>query len=78
LGQVKAKNQKEILAIQVAMEELVKVIHVLVENQPQLTQLPLDDQLSMFEDRINMVTIAIKQLYDRKLAIYYICNGETV
>jgi hypothetical protein len=49
LGQVTAKNQKD----------LVKVIHVLAESQPQLIQLALDDQLSIFEDRIDTVISAI-------------------
>ncbi len=54
------------------MEELVKVIHVLAESQPQLIPLALDDQLILFEDSIGTVTSAIKQLHDTKLAIDYL------
>jgi hypothetical protein len=62
------------------MEELVKVIHVLVESQPQLIQVTLDDQLSMFEDRTELetVTSVIKQLHDRKLAIDYLFKDQMV
>jgi hypothetical protein len=42
---------KEIWALQVAMEELVKVKHVLAESQTQLIQLSLFNQLRMFEDQ---------------------------
>jgi hypothetical protein len=43
LGQVTSKYQREIWALQSAMEEWVKVKHVLEEGQPQLIQLALDD-----------------------------------
>ena len=49
LEHITARNQNEIRVMQLAMEELVKVIHVLAENQPQLTQLSLEDQISIFE-----------------------------
>jgi hypothetical protein len=35
LGHITARNQNEIRAMQLAMEELGKVIHVLAESQPQ-------------------------------------------
>ena len=42
-GQVTSKYQREIWALQSAMEEWVKVRHALAESQPQLIQLALDD-----------------------------------
>jgi hypothetical protein len=47
LGHVTARNQNEIRAVQLAKEELVKVIHVLAESQPQIIQLSLEDQMSI-------------------------------
>jgi hypothetical protein len=47
-----ARNQNEIRAMQLAIEELVKVIHILAENHPQLIQLSLEDQMRVFEDRV--------------------------
>jgi hypothetical protein len=57
---------------------LVKIIHVLAESQPQLIQLALDDQLSLFKDRLDTVTSAIKQLHDRNLALDYLSNDPMV
>jgi hypothetical protein len=42
------------------MEELSKVCNDLVESQPQLIQLSLEDQMSVFEDRIDLVTSKIE------------------
>jgi hypothetical protein len=68
LQQVTAKNQKKIWARQSAVEKFVKGIHVLAESQLQLIQLALNDQLSLFKDRIDTVTGAIKQLCDKKIS----------
>jgi hypothetical protein len=58
-GLVTTKNLKERWALQALMEEQLKVMHVLAESQPQLIQLVLDDQLIMFEYRIDNLTSAI-------------------
>ncbi len=60
------------------MEELVKVIHVLAESEPQLIQIALDNQLSMFEERIYTITCAIKHLHDRNLARDYLSSDQMV
>ena len=49
LGHVTAKNQNEIRALQTAMEDLFKVIHILAESRPLLIQLALEDQMCVFE-----------------------------
>jgi hypothetical protein len=78
LGHVTAKNQNELWALQLAIEELVKVIHVLAENQPQPIQLSLEDQMNVFEERVDTVSSAIKSLHNRKLTIDYLSNDQMV
>jgi hypothetical protein len=53
---------------------------VLVEakSELQLSQLEIYDQLSLFEDRVNTATRAIKHLNVRKLAINYLSNDQIV
>jgi hypothetical protein len=51
-------------------------MHVLGESQPQLIQLAVNDKLSLFIDRIDTVTSAIKQLHDKELALDYLCNDQ--
>jgi hypothetical protein len=38
------------------------VIHFLAESQPQLIQLSQEDQMSVFEERVDTVTSAIKSV----------------
>jgi uncharacterized protein (DUF2344 family) len=78
MHKITARNQYEIRAMQLAMEELVKVVHVLAENQPQLIQLSLEDQMSILEDRVDTVTRAIKFLHGRKLEIDYLSDDQMV
>jgi hypothetical protein len=78
LGHVTARNKNEIRAMELAMEELGKLIHFLAESQPQLVQLSLEDQMSGFEERVDTMTSAIKSLHERKLALDYLSNDQMV
>jgi hypothetical protein len=50
----------------------------LAESQSHLIQLALNDQLSLFKYREDVVECAIKQLHDRKLAINFLLNDQMV
>jgi hypothetical protein len=60
------------------MKIVVEAVDNLAQNHPELVSLALDEQLSIFEHRVDSTIGAIWTLHDNKLSIDYLNNDQLV
>jgi hypothetical protein len=69
LVRVTQQHDVDIQQMKDSLKSIVDVIDLMAEYNRGLIQLQISEQLDIFEDRVTIITNAIQQLHQRRLAV---------